>query len=74
MLPNLAHMDTNSLDTIAGAKILRERFRSGGVERDHAVMHGDRHAVSRESVTSPARKPAQRPHRTSWSLRRASGS
>jgi hypothetical protein len=37
-------MDTTAMDTIAGARILRERFRSV-FQPDQAVMHGDRRAT-----------------------------
>ena len=45
-LPNLARMETTPMDTIAGAKILQERFsRSASLQPDQAVMHGDRRAT-----------------------------
>jgi hypothetical protein len=34
-----------TMDYIAGAKILQERFQSGGFYPDQAVMHGDRRAT-----------------------------
>jgi len=33
------------MDTIAGAKILHERFKSAALQPDQAVLHGDRRAA-----------------------------
>jgi hypothetical protein len=34
-----------AMDTIAGAKILQERFKSAALQPDQAVLHGDRRAT-----------------------------
>ena len=44
-MPNLAHMDTTAMDTIAGSKILQARLQSAAFQPDQAVMHGDRRAT-----------------------------
>ena len=39
-------MDKTAMDTIAGAKLLKERFaQSVALQPDQAVMHGDRRAT-----------------------------
>lgn len=46
MLPqNPVPVEPSPLDTIAGAKMLQERFRGFSLKPEQAVMHGDRRAT-----------------------------
>lgn len=45
MVPNLRRMDPTALDTIAGAKILEERFQSSAFRPEQAVVHANRRAT-----------------------------
>ena len=45
MVPNLRRMDATAMDTIAGAKILQDRFQCSAFQPEQAVMHANRRAT-----------------------------
>jgi hypothetical protein len=45
MLPNPGHTDPTPTDTIAGAKMLQERFRGLTLHPEQDVIHGGRRAT-----------------------------